>query len=114
MLKLFAGTSEITVLCTSAPGLIPLLLKICHLKAPRQAEGRWVRDQSARSSSQPVPTEKYDGEGWSAGGLISPKQTHARSHQRQHANPLSSLTEEALLFCLSIGAVTLKQLKKRI
>ena len=113
MLKFFAGTSEITVLCTSAPRLIPLLLKVCHLKAPRQAEDRWVGDQPTRSSSHPVPAEKYDGEGWSAAGLISAKQTHTRSYQRQHTNLLSSLTEEAHLFCPSITAVTLRRLKKK-
>jgi len=113
MLKFFAGTSETTDLCISAPGLIPLLLNICHLKAPRQAEDRWVGDQPAKLSSHLVPTEKSDGEGWSAARLISHKQTHTRSYQRQHATPLSGLTEEAFLFCLSMAAATLKAAVKK-
>lgn len=45
-------------------------------------------------------------------GSSPPKQTHTRSYQRQGTNLLSSLTEEAFLFCLPITAVTLRQLKK--
>lgn len=83
MLKFFTETSEITVLCTSAPGLTPPLLKICYLKAAKQAEDWCVGNQPARSSSHPMLTEKYDGEGWSV-----------QSSSPPHTDPHQELPEE--------------------